>query len=292
MLGHHAAFRFLVAGVASAFFAACGPSDAPPATGEPGAPGEPAAAVENPATISGVINFAGDPPPNPPIDMSEEPVCADKHATPPAQEEVVVHNGKLGNVFVYVKEGLEGTFSAPAEPVDIDQDGCEYIPRVTGAMVGQQIAFENSDGILHNIKATPANQPGFNISQPTTVTMSRTLRQPEVMVPIQCDVHGWMHAYVGVLDHPYFAVSGEDGSFTIANLPPGSYTIETWHERYGTQTQEVTVGPNETANVSFDYSTDMAGAAVPLGEPIDPHGSHGAHVAAAAHTGVKAGAQQ
>lgn len=277
MLSHRLPIRFLVASATIAFLAACGGgTDMPPAAGEqPEEAAEAATVVEDPATITGVINLEGEPPANEPIDMSEEPTCADKHTTPPTQLTVVAQDGMLSNVFVYVKEGITGTFDAPSEPVEIDQDGCLYIPRVAGMMVGQELAFTNSDGLLHNINATPANQPGFNISQPTTMTTSRQLRQSEVMVPIQCDVHGWMHAYVGVVDHPYFAVSAEDGSFTIANLPAGTYTLEAWHEEYGTQEQEVTVGPNETVDVTFDYSTSMAGATVPMGEPLVLHSGAG-----------------
>lgn len=280
MLPHRVAVRILVTGVTGAFIAACGSgADAPPpAAGEqPGEAAGAAMAVADPATITGVVNFAGEPPANEPIDMSEESTCAEKHATPPTQQTVVAQDGKLANVFVYVKEGLTGTYEAPAEAAEIDQDGCVYIPRVTGVMVGQDLAFTNSDGLLHNINAAPTNQPGFNISQPTTMTTSRQLRQPEVMVPIQCDVHGWMHAYVGVVDHPYFAASAADGTFTIGNLPAGTYTLEAWHEQYGTQEQQVTVGANETVNVTFDYSAGMAGAVVPLAEPIIVHGGHGSH---------------
>lgn len=237
MLSHRLAIRFLVASATIPFLAACGGgTDMPPAAGEqPEEAAEAPAAVVDPATINGVINLAGEPAANEPIDMSEEPTCADKHATPPTQQTVVAQDGKLANVFVYVKEGVTGTFDAPSEAVEINQDGCIYVPRVTGVIAGQDLAFTNSDGLLHNINAAPANQPGFNISQPTTMTTSRQLRQAEVMVPIQCDVHGWMHAYVGVVDHPYFAVSTEDGSFTIGNLPAGTYTLEAWHEEYGTQ---------------------------------------------------------
>lgn len=278
MLSHRLAIRYLVASAAIPFIAACGGgTDMPPAAGEQPEEAAAAAVVEDPATITGVINLAGEPAANEPIDMSEEPTCAEKHATPPTQQTVVAQDGKLANVFVYVKEGLTGTFDAPAEAAEINQDGCVYVPRVTGMMVGQDLAFTNSDGLLHNINASPANQPGFNISQPTTMTTSRQLRQAEVMVPIQCDVHGWMHAYVGVVDHPYFAVSAEDGSFTIANLPAGTYTLEAWHEEYGTQEQEVTVGANETVDVTFDYSASTAGAIVPLAEPLVVRSGHGAH---------------
>jgi hypothetical protein len=138
------------------------------------------------------------------------------------------------------------------------------------------VTFRNSDGLLHNIKAQPRNNRTFNISQPNNMTSSQTFSQPEIMIPVQCDVHGWMEMYIGVTDHPYFAVSGEDGNFTIENVPPGTYTLEAWHERYGVTTQQVTVEPNGSVDVAFDYSASMAGAHVPLGRPIDPHGTHAA----------------
>ncbi len=268
--------RLLAAGIVTAGVLACGGGDQgeAPASEEAGTPGA-ATAVENPAQITGTVNFAGTPPANQPIDMAEEAVCAQKHTSQPTTETVVAQNGKLQNVFVYLKEGLTGQFPTPAQPVEINQEGCVYTPHVTGVVAGQDLVFRNSDGILHNIKATPANQQGFNISQPSNMTSTRRLGTEEVMVPIQCDVHGWMQAYVGVVDHPYFAVSGPDGSFSIPNLPPGTYTIEAWHEKFGAQTQQVTVGPNGTANVTFDYNASMGTTArVPMGTPIDPHGTH------------------
>ena len=271
----------LVAAFAALAFLGCGGGDAGD-TGdagmdEPGAGGGAAAGPEivDPATITGMIHLTGTPPANEPIDMSEEAVCAQKHSTQPTTQAVVANNGMLANVFVYVKEGLTGSFPAPTEPATIDQDGCVYIPHVTGVQVGQDITFENSDGLLHNIKTVPQNNPTFNISQPTDMTTTRQFQAAEVMVPVQCDVHGWMHAYIGVVDHPYFAVSGEDGAFRIENLPPGTYTIEAWHEKYGPMTQQVTLGPNATQEVMFTFdAAAQANAVVPLGTPIDPH-DHG-----------------
>jgi plastocyanin len=237
--------------------------------------GTPPAAVADAGSVNGTIDFTGSAPANEPIDMGEEPACAEKHSSPPTRETVVANEGKLANVFVYVKEGLTGEFPAPSEAVEVDQNGCVYIPHVIGVQTGQDVAFKNSDGLLHNIKAAPTENRPFNISQPNNMTSPRSFSAQEVMVPVQCDVHGWMEMYIGVVDHPYFAVSGDDGSFTIENLPPGSYTLEAWHERYGVQTQQVTVEPNGTATVTFAYNASMAAnAVVPLGTPIDPHGHH------------------
>ncbi len=228
--------------------------------GEAGSGGTPAAAVAFPvdtttaATITGTVRFAGTRPTLARIDMSEEATCAGKHPNGAFSEVAVVNsNGTLANVFVYVKEGLDAglTFPVPREAVTINQDGCIYHPRVFGIQVGQTLNIQNSDGLLHNIKAVPtANRP-FNISQPTNMTTSRTFTTPEIMVPLECNVHSWMNAFVGVTTHPYHATTGADGSFTIRRLPPGTYTLEIWHERFGVQTQQVTVGASESKTVAF-----------------------------------------
>jgi plastocyanin len=196
--------------------------------------------------LTGRVRFTGAKPVNPKIDMSEEPACKDKYkTTPPAAEAVVVNaNGTLANVFVYVKSGLPASakYQAPATPVVIDQDGCRYHPHVLGIMVGQNLEIRNSDPVLHNIKAKPVKNRPFNVSQPTAgMKTMRTFATSEVMVPLECNVHGWMNAFLGVLPHPFYAVTGADGSFSIKGLPPGTYTVEAWHEKYGTQTATVTV---------------------------------------------------
>ncbi len=209
------------------------------------------------AKVAGKIKFVGTKPAMPKIDMTEEPKCKAKYQGVPTEETVVVNaNGTLGNVFVYVKSGLPASYQAPAAagPVTLDQDGCRYHPHVLGIQVGQQLAIKNSDGILHNIKAkAKANRP-FNISQPSVMTSSKTFDKPEVMVALECNVHGWMHAWLGVLPHSFFSVSGGDGSFTLAGLPPGTYTIEAWHEKYGTQTATVTVAGSEAKTADFSFA--------------------------------------
>ena len=164
-------------------------------------------------------------------------------------------SGGLGNVFVYVKEGLQGSFPPDSSTIILDQNGCRYTPHVFGIQVGQTLQVVNSDPTLHNIHATPTNNPEFNTGQPIEgMTFDRTFDSAEIMVPFKCDVHGWMNAFVGVVDHPFFSVSGNDGSFDISTLPPGSYVLEAWHEELGTQTQEITVAEGETAQVSFVFS--------------------------------------
>lgn len=268
--------------VAAAALVACG--------GEgDGEAGREAAAVEFPVdsatagAISGTVRFEGTPPEMRTINMSEEPTCAEKHEEPPRSQEVVVNDdGTLRWVFVHVKSGLDDLeFPTPQEPAVLDQQGCIYEPHVLALQAGQTLEIENSDGILHNINARPSANRGFNISQPTDMTSTRTFAVPEVMIPVKCDVHGWMSAFIGVKEHPYHGVTDEEGSFRLDVLPPGTYEVEAWHERYGTLTETVTVAEGETAEVTFTFSEEMAeNAVVPLGEPFDPHDhSASAHTA-------------
>jgi plastocyanin len=228
---------------------------APPAADPPAAvPSNPSAAG---GTITGTVKFTGVAPKNPAIDMSEEAACKAKYKTPPTQETVVAGPANaLANVFVYVKAGVPAgqTFPAPTTAVVLDQDGCRYHPHVLGIMVGQPLEILNTDPVLHNIKAiAKANRP-FNVSQPNAgMKTTRTFTAPEVMVNLECNVHGWMHAFAGVRPDPFFAVSAANGSFTISGLPPGTYTIEAWHEKFGTQTATVTIAGTEskTQNITF-----------------------------------------
>jgi hypothetical protein len=214
--------------------------------------------VQAGATITGKIKFTGARPTNPRIDMSEEAACKNKYPAPPTGETVVVNaNGTLANVFVYVKAGLPAgaKYQAPAAPVVLDQSGCRYHPHVFGIMVGQQLEIRNSDPVLHNIKAKATKNRPFNISQPSAgMKTNRTFSAPEVMVALECNVHGWMNAFAGVRPDPFFAVTGADGSFSIKGLPPGTYTIEAWHEKYGTQTATVTVTGTETKTANFTFA--------------------------------------
>lgn len=223
------------------------------------------------ATISGMVSFAGTAPPGTPIDMSEEPDCAEKHTTTPMIQPVRVGDGGgLADVFVYVKEGLgDMTFPTPATPVVLDQNGCQYSPHVIGIMAGQDITIRNSDPLLHNINTKSEINRSFNVSQPRAMETTRTFRDAEIMIPVKCDVHGWMNAYIGVTDNPYHAVSSADGAFTISGLPPGEYVIEAWHATLGVSTQSVTVGDAETGTADFSFSEDVASGPVPMGEPVD-----------------------
>ena len=251
--------------------------------------GETAQPMEHPVpeaeagSVSGMVMFDGTAPDPEVLPMEGEADCMDQYDEEPTRAVAVVSDGHLGEVYVYVKEGLDPSleFPTPTDSVTLDQEGCRYHPHVLGVQVGQPLAIENSDGFMHNINATPEQNQGFNINQPVEMTSARTFRTSEVMIPVRCDVHGWMEAYIGVQDHPYFAVTDEGGTFSLDRLPPGDYVVEAWHERYGTQTQNVTVATGETAEVEFSFSADMAGAHVPLGEPIDLH-DHDGRVAGAA----------
>ncbi len=205
--------------------------------------------------VSGSVKFDGEAPKMKKIKMDADPKCAEMHADEPAKsEEVVVNeNGTLKNVFVYVKTGLEGkTFDAPKEPVEIRQHGCMYSPRVFGMMAKQPLKIHNDDDTLHNVHAMPTASKEFNIGQPNQgMETTRTFANPEVMVKFKCDVHPWMAAYVGVLSHPFFATTGEDGKFTIKGLPAGEYEIVAWHEKFGEQSAKVKVADGA---VSQDFS--------------------------------------
>ena len=211
-------------------------------------------------SVSGTVEFQGTPPEPTAIDMSEEAVCAAKYdGTPMSQGVLVSDDGALQNVFVYVKDGLgDLKFPVPSEPVMLDQSGCRYSPRVFGIQVGQDLVIKNSDGVLHNVNAKPQVNRGFNISQPVVMETKRNFRAAEVMIPLECDVHGWMQAYAGVLEHPYYSVTGADGGFSLSPLPPGTYVIEAWHEVYGMQTQRVTVGENEDVSITFRFGESAA----------------------------------
>jgi carboxypeptidase family protein len=206
-------------------------------------------------TVKGSVTFKGTPPPNPKLPVGGSSECSALHPTAPLDEQVVVTNGRLVNVFVYVKEGLEKhVFDWPRTPVEITNRKCIYVPRVVGAQVNQPVRFANDDPTLHNIHGFQANGQ-FNFSLFNKgVTNDRKFRAPEVMMKVKCDIHPWMIGYLGVLPHPFFAVTGEKGDFEFKGLPPGEYVVEAWHEKYGTQTRKAKLDPKGTLEVEFSFS--------------------------------------
>ena len=249
--------RFVSAIVALGLAAACSkqeaPKQAPPADARRV---DPAAA----ARISGRVTVEGQLPPNPTIKMGGDSACERAHKDGLTGETFVGENGGLGNVFVYVKSGLDKYyFDVPSEPVPLEQIGCVYKPHVFGVRVGQNVEFVNSDPTSHNVHALPNTNQEFNFSQPIQRQRdTRFFTAPEVMVRFKCDLHNWMSAFAGVLDHPYFAVTSPGGQFELKDVPAGTYTIEAWHEKLGTQTQSVTVGEKDSREISFTFKASAA----------------------------------
>ena len=199
--------------------------------------------------------FEGQAPAADKIKADADPKCKLMHPDGIVPDQVIVNsNGTLKNVFVYVKEGLSGkTFEAPKEAVVFNQEGCQYHPKIFGIQVNQPLEIRNSDDTLHNVHALPVNSQSFNLGMPIKgMKLKKTFTKPEIMVKIKCEVHPWMSAYAGVMDNPYYGVTGDDGSAAIKDLPPGDYVLEAWHEKYGTQTQKVTV-TGQDQEISFAF---------------------------------------
>lgn len=249
----------------SLFLAACGGGGGDSATSEGAATTEGAASTTTAqaskagtATVRGFIKYAGAPVTSPKIKMGADPYCETANQTPVYDESTVVGpNGELENVFVYVKTGLEGqTFPTPATAVVFDQRNCTYHPHVFGIMTKQDLEILNSDATLHNVHAAPTNSDEFNVGMPTqNMKITKRFKKPEIMVHIKCEVHPWMSAYAGVLDHPYFTVAGKGGTWELPKLPAGTYTLEAWHEKLGTQVQEVVVTDGGSSEVTFNFGT-------------------------------------
>ncbi len=214
-------------------------------------------------TVSGTVQFQGTPPKPVEIDMAADSVCAMSGTA--MTNDLVVDHGGLANVLVYVSSGLgDRTYPITREPVIIDQRGCRFLPHVSAAMVGQAVHFTNSDDTIHNVHMSP-NVPGnlgFDVSQNAHADpVTRNFRDPELMIPIRCNTHPWMHSYLSVMANPFFAVTDEQGRFRIPGLPPGTYTVTAVHETLGKRTATITVAANRTAQPAFSYSEAPAGLA-------------------------------
>ncbi len=211
------------------------------------------------ATVSGTVTFDGKPPNLKPLSMDADPVCAAKHKAPVPNEMLVLGAGgtTMGNILVRVVKGLpEGkTYPPPKDPVVMDQNGCVYQPRVFVLQAGQPLKMLNSDGVLHNVHALPKVNPPFNMAMPPTrKEAEHVFAKAEEPFQIKCDVHPWMTAYAMVVTNPFYAVTKDDGKFSIADLPAGTYEIEAWQEKLGKQTGSVTVAEGDTKTVDFKFS--------------------------------------
>jgi len=207
-------------------------------------------------SVTGTVTYEGRVPDLPTVNMSSDPACAEKHATPAPSQLLVLGSGNtMANVLVRVRRGATGEYSAPTEAVVLAQEGCQYHPHVVAMMADQPLKIENSDGLLHNVHAFPRVNQGFNQAMPGSVKeVTRTFTEVEPPFKIKCDVHPWMGAYVAVLDNPYYDVTAADGKFTLDGLPPGDYEIEAWHEKLKTKSAKVTVQGDETVTVDFSFS--------------------------------------
>jgi len=205
--------------------------------------------------ISGRITVKGAKPNNQKLAMTGDQYCTtfDKQFVPPKNQ--IGEDGGLPHTFVYIKKGIRNKYSVPEDAAVLDQSKCMYDPHIMGIQVGQTLKITNSDNTAHNVHAQPKRNEKFNVAQPRAgVVTEKEFRRPEIMVKFKCDVHGWMSAYVGVVKHPFFAVTDENGNFEIEKLPPGTYTLATWHELYGEREAEVTIADDSAETFDIEYA--------------------------------------
>lgn len=264
----------MLAAAMLSFMLACGGDDDDDVAEEDGTTetaGTPYKSSGNEGSITGAISFTGEAPAPKTISMDADAACARTNPNPQT-EDVIVKDGKLANVFVYIKDGktTEGNksiasfaFDVPATEVVLDQKGCRYIPHVLGIMAGQKLKVLNSDPTAHNVHPSPKSNKEWNQSQPAGAQpIIQSFSRAEVVVPVKCNQHPWMKANIGVLKHPLYAVSGENGAFEIKGVPPGTYTVAIWHEKYGEKAQSVTVGAKETKTQDFSVDASAGKTAI------------------------------
>jgi hypothetical protein len=213
----------------------------------------------NEGSIAGVIAYTAAAPTPRKIQMDSDPICAQK-GKDATSEELLVKDGKLQNVFVFVKSGLpRNTFPTPSQEVVLDQVGCRYVPHVVGLQTNQAFKVVNSDATNHNVHPVPQKNREWNETQYASAPpIIKKFPLEEVLIPVKCNQHSWMKAWVGVLKHPFFAVSGADGTFTIKGLPPGEYELEAWHEKLNSKTLKVTVKEKTEAKADFSFEASTA----------------------------------
>jgi hypothetical protein len=244
-----------------------------PKSEEPSDAAKPAYASKgDEGTITGKISFDGAPPAAKKIDMSQDANCAGA-AGDKMQDDVQVTDGKLANVFVYVTGGPvdKFTFPTPSDPVTLDQQGCRYHPRVIGIQTNQAFKVTNSDNTTHNIHPSPKRNEEWNQMQAQGAPpIEKKFGRPETLIPVKCNQHPWMKANIGVLAHPYFAISAKDGTYTIKNVPPGTYTVKFWHEVFGEQTQSVTIAAKEskTQDMTFKAGATPGATSMQIGPTL------------------------
>ena len=217
-------------------------------------------------TITGKTSYDGAVPELKKIDMSQDPNCAGSSGDKTA-DDLLVTDGKLANVFVYLKGGPVDKFSfpTPSDPVTLDQQGCRYHPRVVGIQTNQTFKVTNSDKTTHNIHPSPkANEEWNQMQAQGTPPIEKKFPRPETLIPVKCNQHPWMKANIGVLAHPYFAVSAKDGTYTIKNVPPGTYTLVFWHETKGEQTQQITIAAKESKTQDMTYKAGATAGATSM----------------------------
>ena len=215
------------------------------------------------ATLQGRVTYKGPKPAARIISMDEEPGCQQMHAGKPVYDTDIVlgKDGGVANVFVYIKTGLEGkTFEPPKEQVVLDQQGCIFVPRVVGLQAGQPLAVRNSDMLHHNVHPGPKNNREWNegMAAGAADIIHRFARQ-EMMIRVKCDVHPWMRSWLAVMEHPYFTVTGADGSFKLKDIPPGDYSVGAWQEKLGELNQPVSFAPSSSQSLDFTYSAGAGG---------------------------------
>ncbi|MCM3872341.1 MAG: hypothetical protein ND895_16790 [Pyrinomonadaceae bacterium] len=260
----------------------CGNKATNEATPETATTGTPFTPTGKEGTVTGVIAYTGAAPAPKKIDSSADPVCGQSNPNL-STEDTVVKDGKLANAFVYVKDGTTAdgkkiadyTFATPTDAVALDQKGCHYVPHVLGVQVNQKVKITNSDPTQHNIHPTPKSNPEWNQTQPNGAPpIEKTFARAEVLVPVKCNQHPWMKSYIGVVKHPFFAVSAEDGTFTIKGVPAGTYTVAAWFEKGGPngteKTMQVTVPASGSGKADFAFGEAATATSRPGGLQMMP----------------------